>query len=117
MSRARRKSGSAVVTHIGNNCRAGLLPIAIGRSYWTSAGLTDRLRASPPFKPCVRIFRTRLTKWTSGRGMHYPWIPNRAAQADESQGLEERTPPSPRSTSRQSGPRMLENKPRSRPTT
>src|SRR5687767_1419698 len=41
----------------------------------------------------MRISRTRLTRWTSGRGMHHPRIPNRPAQAEESQGFEEGASP------------------------
>ncbi len=40
--------------------------------------------------------------------MHHPRIPNRAAQADEPQGLEERTLPSLCPTRRQTRPRPLE---------
>ena len=79
----------------------------IGRSYWAPVGGTNRLKARPPFKPCMRISRTRLTRRTSVRSMHHPRIPNRAAQASEPQGLEERTTPSLRPTSRQTRPRAL----------
>ena len=40
--------------------------------------------------------------------MHHPRIPNRAAQTDKPQGLEERTTPGPRPTGPQTGTRALE---------
>src|SRR5918995_2180192 len=61
--------------------------VRIGRSYLWPVG--DWLLARPPFKPCMRISRTRLTRWSSGRGMRHPRILNRSAQADEAQGFEE----------------------------
>src|SRR5918995_749858 len=65
--------------------------VRIGRSYLWPVG--DWLLARPPFKPCMRISRTRLTRWSSGRGMRHPRVLNRAAQADEAQGFEEGTTP------------------------
>ena len=61
-------------------------------------GRAERVRVRPPFKPCVRISRTRLTRWSSGRGMRHPRILNRPAQANEPQGLEEGTVPRRRPT-------------------
>src|SRR5687767_15298819 len=65
----------------------------IGRSYLSPLSKAERVTVRPPFKPCVRISRTRLTRWTSGRGMRHLRILSRAAQTTESQGLEERTAP------------------------
>ena len=69
------------------------------------------MKARPPFKPCMRISRTRLTRWSSGRGMHDPRILNRAAQANEPEGLEEGTRPRHRPPRGQTRPRALEEQP------
>src|SRR5262245_50784237 len=74
----------------------------IGRSY-LSRRVSAALSIRPPFKPCVRISRTRLTRWSSGRGMHHhPRVTNRAAQATESQSFEEGAAPSLGTTSAES---------------
>src|SRR6266496_6035645 len=67
--------------------------LRIGRSYWSPLSQSERVRVRPPFKPCVRISRTRLTKWSSGRSMRHPRILNGAAQATEPQAFEEGTVP------------------------
>jgi hypothetical protein len=52
------------------------------------AEIVDVGRERDFLKPCVRISRTRLARWASGRGVHHPML-NRGAQADETQGFEE----------------------------
>src|SRR5258706_16082093 len=83
----------------------------IGRSYLSPLSRAEWVRVRPPFKPCMRISRTRLTRWSSGRGMRHLRILNRAAQAKESQGFEEGTPPRRRLRCHQTGPRTLQEQP------
>src|SRR5204863_1371917 len=70
--------------------------------------MTGRVGAGPPFKPCVRISRTRLSRWSSGRRMHAPRILNGTAQAVESQGFEEGTSPAVRPAGAKTTPRALD---------
>ena len=50
--------------HLGNRVRAHIF-LCIGRSYFPSPKL--RVSTGPPFKPCVRFSRTRLTGGLSSR--------------------------------------------------
>src|SRR4029453_18414161 len=68
--------------------------LGIGRSYLSPLGRAEQVRVRPPFKPCMRISRTRLTRWSLGRGMHGPRILNRRAQAYKPKGLEDGAIPS-----------------------
>lgn len=52
----------------------------IGRSFYPFPGIEPRVRrARPPFKPCVRISRTRLSGGLSGRSITRPPVARRAA--------------------------------------
>jgi hypothetical protein len=63
--------------------RARRLPMAISGSYLSPLSTAEQVSGRPPFTPCIRISGTRLPRWSSGRGMGHPRIPNRAAQAKE----------------------------------
>src|SRR5687768_3581450 len=91
--------------------RPGRESIAIGRSYLSPLSSAEGMRVRPPFKPCMRISRTRLTKWASGRGMRHPRILNRAEQADQPKALEEGAVPSQDPACCQTRPRALDEQP------
>ncbi len=71
----------------------------------TGVGRDNRPPEQDPVQTVHADFPTRLSRWTSGRSIHRPRIPNRAAQAYEPQGLEERTTPDLRPPGRQTRPR------------